>query len=326
MDAREKGEASAYRDWFFFDDLEACGYRTFSHEPYMPKLNLQNEACAQYFLDVGEHWLREFGIDGWRLDVSPEVWPDFWRRYRAMMKRVNPDSLMIAECWDDGRQWLTQGDMFDSTMHYVLSRNIWKRFCGQQISLPSFDAAINAAAMSYPQRTQDVLWTFLGSHDTQRMLTRAGGDVRMLHGASFFQFTFLGAPIIYYGDELAMEGGADPDNRRSMRWQQVEGNPTRAHFQKLATLRAGQEALRVGAFRTWRAQADGVYAYERFTDEEHLLCVLNTGTQERTVQLPLPQWLAEQAAVYDLYSEQTWPVWRGLVELHLNAGEGMILR
>jgi glycosidase len=131
-----------------------------------------------------------------------------------MMKKVNPESLMIAECWDDSREWLTQGDMFDSTMHYVLSRNLWKRFCYQSLSLPAFDAAVNGAAMLYPQRTQDVLWTFLGSHDTERMLTRAGGDVRMLHAAAFFQFTFMGAPIIYYGDELAMEGGAEPDNRR----------------------------------------------------------------------------------------------------------------
>lgn len=325
VDARDNGDKSPYRDWFFFDDVEACGYRTFSHEPYMPKLNLQNADCAAYFMQVGEYWLKACGIDGWRLDVSPEVWPDFWRQYRAMMRRVNPNALMVAECWDDSREWLTGGDMFDSTMHYVLSRNLWKRFAHGSISLPAFDAAVNGAAMLYPQRTQDVLWTFLGSHDTQRMLTRAGGDVRMLHGASFFQFTFMGAPIIYYGDELAMEGGGDPDNRRPMRWDNVENNPTRAHFQKLAHLRAANEALRVGAFRTHIALDNGLYAYERFTEGQRLLCVLNTGREAVAAQLTLPEPMQGQAAVRDLYAERTLPVWRGLVDVQLDAGEGMVL-
>ena len=325
VDAQEKGTQSAYYDWFFFDDVEQCGYRTFGHESYMPKLNLRNPDCAAYFLKVGEYWLTQCGIDGWRLDVSPEVWPDFWRQYHTMMKQVNPDSLMIAECWDDSREWLTQGDMFDSTMHYVLSRNIWKRFSHHSISLESFDAAINGAAMLYPQRTQDVLWTFLGSHDTERMLSRSCGDIRMLHGASFFQFTFMGTPIIYYGDELAMEGGADPDNRRPMRWDNVEHNVTYTHYQKLAMLRAKHDALRIGAFRTWQTLPGGLYAYERFTKDERLLCVLNTGVETVTAQLALPEPFNHQAAIHDLYSEQTLPVWSGLVEIKLGAGEGMIL-
>lgn len=325
MDAKEKGEKSEYFDWFFFDGSESCGYRTFSHEPYMPKLNLKNEACSDYFLKVGEYWLTECGIDGWRLDVSSEVWPDFWRKYHAMMKRVNPESLMVAECWDDSREWLTQGDMFDSTMHYVLSRNIWKRFCYHNISLPAFDAAVNDAAMMYPQHTQDVLWTFLGSHDTERALTRAGGDVRMLRGASFFQFTFMGTPIIYYGDELAMAGGPDPDNRRSMRWDDVDGNETLAHYRKLTALRASHEALRIGAFRTWYTDQNGLYAYERFTYSERLLCVVNTSTDTITAQLPLPESLAKRAAVHDLYADKSLPVWSGLIEVKLEAGEGMVL-
>ncbi len=326
VDAKEKGKDSEYYDWFFFDNSEPCGYRTFSHEPYMPKLNLKNEACAEYFLKVGQYWLETCGIDGWRLDVSSEVWPDFWRKYHAMMKQVKPDSLMIAECWDDSREWITQGDMFDSTMHYVLSRAIWRRFCTHTLSTVAFDRMLNDAAMLYPQRNQDVLWTFLGSHDTKRVLTRAGGDVRMLHGAAFFQFTFMGAPIIYYGDELAMEGGDDPDNRRPMRWDCVENNPTHTHYQKLAALRATHEALRIGAFRTWRAEENGLYAYERFTAGERLLCVLNTATEPLTAQLALPESLRSKAAVCDLFGNHSLPVWKGLVEVSLAPGEGMILQ
>lgn len=248
----EKGEASPYRGWFCFDDKMPYGYHTFGDWRYMPKLNLQNEDCAQYFLSVGRYWLEKCHVDGWRLDVSPEVWPDFWRQFKTMMRKVNPDSLMVAECWDDSREWLTVGDMFDSTMHYVLSRNIWSRFCRHEISTAQFDCALNRAAMLYPQRTQEVLWTFLGSHDTQRIRTRAGGDLRMVHAASFFQFTYLGSPIIYYGDELGMEGGEDPDCRRPMRWDDVEDNPTRAHYQKLrACAHSCPRCAQAGSAATW---------------------------------------------------------------------------
>ncbi|HPJ02346.1 MAG TPA: glycoside hydrolase family 13 protein [Candidatus Limiplasma sp.] len=324
-DAQEKGEHSEYRDWFFFDDLEPFGYRAFGHWPYMPKLNLQNKACADYFMQVGKYWLTECHADGWRLDVSPEVYPAFWGEFHREMKRLNPECLIIAECWDDSRQWITLGDQFDTTMHYMQSRSIWKRFATQMIDLNTFDASVNDAAMLYPQRNQDVLWTFLGSHDTERFLTRAGCDRRKLFAAAFFQFTSMGIPIIYYGDELGMEGGADPDNRRPMRWDWVENNETRAHFQTLAHLRAGNEALRLGAFRTWQALPNGLYAYERYTDNQRVLCVLNTGAEAIDVLLPLPQTYAGKESLRDLYAQKTLPVDKGSVYIQLGAFEGLIL-
>jgi len=325
QDAQEKGGESEYRDWFFFDDLEPFGYRAFGHWPYMPKLNLQNAACAEYFMNVGRYWLTECHADGWRLDVSPEVWPAFWGDFHREMKRANPDCLIIAECWDDSRQWITTGEQFDATMHYMLSRSIWKRFAAQAIDLKTFDSSVNDAAMLYPQRNQDVLWTFLGSHDTQRFLTRAGGDRRKLRAAAFFQFTAMGIPIIYYGDELGMEGGPDPDNRRAMRWDWVENNEIRAHYKTLAHLRGGNDALRLGAFHTWRAEDGGLYAYERYTDTQHVLCVLNTGAEPIETTLPLPQTLANKQELTDLYTQKTLPVLQGGVPIKLDAFGGVIL-
>jgi glycosidase len=325
VDAREQGGGSDYRDWFFFDEAIPCGYHTFSHEPYMPKLNLQNQACAEYFLGVGRYWMERCHIDGWRMDVSPEVWPDFWRKFRGMMKGVNPDSLMVAECWDDSREWITQGDMFDSTMHYVFCRSLWNHFATRSLSPERFDWAVNRETMSYPHRNQEVLWTFLGSHDTERFRTRAGGDERMLRAASFFQFTYLGLPIIYYGDELGMEGGADPDCRRPMRWNNVENNLTHQHFQKLARLRKGSEALRYGAFRTHGVWSNGLYAYLRATEGQQLLCVLNTSPVPAGGRVKLPGPMAGLAVVHDLYGERCVPVTDGGIQVSLDAGEGMIL-
>ncbi|MEE0298922.1 MAG: alpha amylase N-terminal ig-like domain-containing protein, partial [Christensenellales bacterium] len=90
QDAMEKGKTSPYYDWFFFGEQYPCGYMTFGEKwAYMPKLNMQNEACAEYFLDVGRYWLREAHVDGWRLDVSPEVYPEFWRQFRRAVKKTN---------------------------------------------------------------------------------------------------------------------------------------------------------------------------------------------------------------------------------------------
>ena len=324
-DAQEKGEQSEYRDWFIFDDLEPFGYRSFGHVSEMPKLNLQNAACANYFMQVGKYWLETCHADGWRLDVSPEVYPAFWGDFHREMKRLNPECLIIAECWDDSRQWITLGDQFDSTMHYMLSRSIWKRFAKQTVDLKTFDASVNDAAMLYPMRNQDVLWTFLGSHDTERFLTRAGGDKRKLYAAAFFQFTGMGIPIIYYGDELGMEGGPDPDNRRSMRWDWTENNETLAHFKTLAHLRQGSEALRIGAFHTWKVMSNGLYAYERYTDSQRVLCVLNTGAEATDALLPLPEALKGKPELTDLYTQKKLPVEKGSVHIKLNAFEGMIL-
>lgn len=172
----EKGKGSEYYDWFFFGEQYPCGYMTFGEKwAYMPKLNMQNEACAAYFLDVGRYWLREAHVDGWRLDVSPEVYPDFWRQFRRAVMAANPNAIMIAECWHDSREWCTVGDMFDGTMHYVLSEAIWKFFADRRWSLAQFDAGINRAMMLYPQEVQNSMWNFLSSHDTARMLTAAAG-------------------------------------------------------------------------------------------------------------------------------------------------------
>lgn len=324
QDAQAKGKESAFYDWFFFDERYEIGYQTFGYWRYMPKLNLQNPRARDYFLAVGRYWLESCGVDGWRLDVSPEVWPDFWRDYRRMVKSVNPEALLVAECWDDSREWLSVGDMFDSTMHYVLSRAMWAFFAEKEIPLSEFDARVNRALMLYPQRTQDVLWNFLSSHDTPRMISRGAGGERGLRMAAFFQMTHPGVPIVYYGDELGMQGGPDPDCRRPMEWEAVGKSRLQAYYRRLIALRSGSETLRRGVFRTHALLGD-VYAYRRETERETLLCALNTGAGTRDVMLPLSGAFAEQKKLRDLLTERAFTVTSGCVRIRLRSGEGVVL-
>jgi glycosidase len=324
IDAHDRGKSSRYYDWFFFDD-SAAGYRHFGLDAQMPKLNLQNPETQKYCLDVGLYWMENCNIDGWRLDVSPEVWPDFWRVFRWAVKRKNPDALLVAECWGDSRQWVTLGDMFDSTMNYSLSRVMWGLFSkNPSLSLREFDSRVNRAMAMYPHINQEVMWNFLGSHDTERILTRTGSEIKA-RAAVFFQMTCLGSPVIYYGDELAMEGGDDPDCRRTMPWDCVDGNEMLAYYRQLTSLRHEIAALRHGSLRTWRVdEATGLYAYLRETDNQTVLCAVCTGEANREVMLPLPEAFASAERVFDCLSKEPLAVIAGCVRLTLSPATGWV--
>lgn len=319
-DAAAKGRDSAYYDWFFFDKGIRNGYRSFGYLRYMPKLNLENPAAQAYFLGVGRYWVREADIDGWRLDVSPEVWPDFWRQFRKAIRQEKPDAIMVAECWDESREWVSVGDMFDATMHYVLSRAIWRFFALRQTTLSQFDHAVNRVQMIYPSQLNPAQWTFLSSHDTSRFITRAAGDETAQRMASFFQMTVPGLPVIYYGDELGMPGGDDPDCRRPMAWDKAAGNVTLAWYKCLTGLRRGLPALREGAWRSHLVGEDGLYAYIRLGDQP-VLCLIMTGEEAEGRKIPLPGPFRGKKALHDHMQGQDIPAAEGCIVLSLRRGD-----
>ena len=323
VDASSRPETSPYRDWFIFDDSKA-GYQTFAYTRLMPKLNLKNPDAARFFLDVGRYWVREAGIDGWRLDVSPEVWPDFWRAFRRAIHQENHEALMIAECWDDSREWVGMGDMFDGTIHYMLSRAIWRFLAMDELDLAGFDSAVHHALNLYPSARMGAQWTYLSSHDTPRFLTRAGKKEDRLRLAAFFQLTAPGLPIIYYGDELGMEGGEDPDCRRPMAWDRVNNNAILAWYQQLTRLRLHLPALRTGSLMTHCLGPEGIYAYLRL-DTQPLLCVMCTGQAIARQSLELPQAFKGASSLYDWLTGREVRIHQHQIELSVRPGACYIL-
>ncbi len=325
-DAVARGEDSPYRDWFFFDEKYPCGYMTFSENlPYMPKLNLANPDCAGYFAYIGRKWITEAHVDGWRLDVSPEVYPDFWRQFRREIMREKDDAIMIAECWDDSREWCNGGDMFDGTMHYVLSYAMWDFFAYGNKTLDGFDAAVNRSMMLYPQAVHNAMWTFLSSHDTMRMMTRCGARAERMRAAAFFQMTAPGVPVIYYGDELGMRGGDDPDCRRCMPWERAGKSKMREYYRKLTAARHACAALREGEFITHEAGADGLYAYMRGEGRDAALCALNTTDDKIARPLDLPEGFAKEKALTDLLTGKRVAVKNGQAQIALAPWTGCVL-
>ncbi|GMA17539.1 alpha-amylase [Deinococcus metallilatus] len=287
-DLLEQGEASAYRDWFHvdgwplqaYDDARPANYQAWWGIRALPKFNTNNPAVREFLLSVGTYWM-QFGIDGWRLDVPNEIDDDeFWREFRRRVKAVNPDAYIVGELWGDAHRWL-QGDQFDAVMNYHFTRPCLAFFAAQTLTqalneytglgrVEPMDAAAFAHRMTevthlyHPEIVRAQL-NLLDSHDTARFLTAAGGDATAFRLASVFQMTYVGAPCIYYGDEIGLPGGPDPDCRRAFPWHDEAGwdKGTLSLLQKLTAVRHATPALRRGEFRVTHAEGEGlVYARE----------------------------------------------------------------
>jgi cyclomaltodextrinase len=260
--------------------LHHLGYRAWWDLPALPKLNTDNPQLREHLLGAAEHWLR-FGIDGWRLDVAEEIDAGFWQEFRARVRAVNPDAYIVAEIWRVKPEWLA-GDTFDALMNYPLTEALLGFVAGERIDREvletqheyrEFVAPSDAAAFAgqleellgaYRPEATAVQLNLLGSHDTPRFVTVAGGDPAAYRLALLAVMTLPGAPCIYYGDEIGMEGGHDPDCRRAFNWREEEWDGALLGLARDAiALRHAQPVLRHGDYRTLAADGMAV-AYGRF--------------------------------------------------------------
>jgi neopullulanase len=309
----ENGAASPYVDWFDVNDFPLRpyhapsgqhGYEAWWGLPALPKLNTRTEAVRQFLWDVAGYWI-DFGIDGWRLDVPSEIDDDaFWQEFRRRVKGINPDAYIVGEIWGDGRRWL-QGDQFDAVMNYLVARACLGFFVGDNLlssevlrsgyhqidtlDAEGFRTAIQSTLDLYPGVVNEVQLNLLGSHDTPRFKTLAQGDSSAYRLATLFQMTFVGAPCIYYGDEIGMEGRHDPDCRRAFPWREDQWElDLHAFVQRCIALRHSYPALRRGDM-DWLAAGASVVAYSRSLGSEIVLVCLNSGLEAAEVSFALPE-------------------------------------
>lgn len=254
LDVQEKGRASTYADWFMVQDwseIRKTGdtrdgrFYSFAFADWMPKLNTNNEEVIQYFCRVCEDWIRKYDIDGIRFDVGNEVSHRFLKRVREHLKKIKPDIYLLGEIWHDASQWLA-GDEYDSVMNYPLMSDIHDFFLDQTMGKEEFEYMVNRCYTMYMQQNNNVLFNLLDSHDTERLMNRFH-DLDKFYQQLAVLFTLPGSPCIYYGTEIAMEGGFDPDCRRCMPWDEIgsEVNQERiGQMKKLIRLRKEEETFR----------------------------------------------------------------------------------
>jgi cyclomaltodextrinase len=296
MDVLEKGEASRYKDWFHIrrypldvvDGIPA--YDAFAFEPMMPKLNTENPEVKEYLLKVAEYWIKETGIDGWRLDVANEVDHEFWRDFRKVVKKANPDAYILGEIWHESAPWL-EGDKFDAVMNYPFTDAVLDFFVLETLDAEGFANSIGKQLSRYPLQASEVAFNLLDSHDTPRLLTLANGSKHKMKLAALFQFTFMGTPCIYYGDEIGMDGGGDPDCRKCMEWDREKQDRSLFDFyRRLIEIRANHPALRTGTIKFLEAASHGTkLAYERRLGDEIVIVMINTDETAQTLRIDVEE-------------------------------------
>ena len=298
QDVVAKGEASRYWSWFFVKGFpitkDPPNYACWWDFADLPQLNTKHPEVVEHLLGVGVRWLRE-GANGWRLDVPNEVHavnPEFWPAFRERIKAQDPDAYVVGEIWSDAGLWL-KGDMFDATMNYPVRQaalDFLVRPAGE-LDAKGFREALGAQLAAYPEPALRAQFNLLGSHDTPRLLTLAEGDARRVRLAQTFVFAWPGAPVVYYGDEVGLSGGKDPQCRRCFPWDGPQDAKTLAHVKTLARLRAELPVLRRGTVRFLHAGGD-VSVFARSPDAGDpawppVLCVLNAGAEATQIELPL---------------------------------------
>lgn len=284
------------------DSLTAIGYRGWWNLPALPKFNTNSPAAREFLLGVAEHWIK-FGADGWRLDVATEIDDDaFWQEFRRRVRKINPDAYIVAEIWHESRRWL-QGDQFDAIMNYDVTKPVIAFFGGKHLDLKVIHQQSNyhgihhaIDAHEFADRIdhnlglykQDITYSqlnLLDSHDTPRFLSCVSGNKDSLKLAWLFMFTYPGAPCVYYGDEIGMDGQHDPDCRRSFPWEESKWDKgLLGYVKELIALRKKNPALRRGDFkRLW--SANGTYAFSRSLNGKTFVVAVNVSDSPQQVHV-----------------------------------------
>lgn len=348
-DILENGEKSAYLDWFYVHGFPVHAYHGKPNYscwwglPALPEFNTDNPQVRDFIFRVAKHWLDE-GIDGWRLDVPNEIDDDaFWQEFRQVVKGANPDAYIVGEIVTDASRWLA-GDQFDAVMNYLLTYAIWMYFGGKDVDQQLYghwisqhghsinvhtvgDFANFAAGLleRYPRTAVLSQLNLLDSHDTARFLSILNGRKDLMLLSVLFLMTYPGAPCVYYGDEIGLDGGIDPDSRKSFPWDENRWDKTMLDFYKRCIqMRKEHRALRDGEFKVLLAEHD-VLAYLRSKDEEKILVVLNRSEYTRHVDINL-QGLVGDGVLRDVLESGEVVVQGGYVrELVIHPVSGMVL-
>ncbi len=274
QDVRKHQERSRYAKWFtirsFPIEDPLADYDSFAGLiPSMPRFNTDHPEVIDYLVGIALHWTTKLNLDGWRLDVADEVSHELWREFRKRLRKATPDLLIIGEIWNQAGRWLL-GDEMDTITNYKYM-NALRDFATGDIDAERFWEQMDANRMLYKTPVHTYLVNLVGSHDTIRN-RRYVKDERIHELMLLVTLSMPGMPLIYYGDEIAMDGGEDPDNRRAMQWGQNEA--LRSRIAEMGRIRSQSELLKKGDMEIHDA-GPRVLAFSRILGDQRLIAIAN---------------------------------------------------
>jgi len=301
QDVLENQENSPYKDYFHIRRFPVrrpgpdvpprdLDFHAFAWVARMPKWNTENPEARKYLLDAAAYWIRECDIDGWRLDVANEVSLDFWRDFSRLMHSLKKDFYVLGEIWHDASNWINAG-LFNAVMNYPLEHAVSECFLERKTSPQDFTERLFAVLNRYSDSRNRVGFNLLDSHDTDRALTRANGNGQALRNAFTMMFLLPGSPCIYYGTEVGMEGGGDPDCRRPMIWdEKKQDGELLRFFRELIMMREKYRHIINNAEISYNAVrcdgAGGVHRWNFSHAGEHLVAIYTEGKTARRFVVP----------------------------------------
>ena len=289
QDVLKNQQESKYVDWYFIDsfpvEYEKSNYYTFADNvKTMPKFNTNNSEVKEYLLKVAEYWINEIGIDGWRLDVCDEVDHSFWREFKKRVKNKKKDAIIVGEIMHESTSFL-KGDQLDGIMNYPFKGALVDFFGKRSITAEEFDNILAKNRVIYMDCINKQLWNLIGSHDTQRFLTESSNYLERMKLAIVFQFTYIGVPYIYYGDEIGLDGGEEPQSRKCMIWEKERQNSDLLNFYKmLIDIRKENITLSYGSYRTIYCH-ENVIVFEREYKNEKIIVLINNNYEAKNINI-----------------------------------------
>lgn len=298
--------------------------------------NISSQEVKDLIFSISKRWLDpdndgnpEDGIDGFRLDVAAEIPLGFWRDYRKFVRGMNPEAFILGEVWYeqfpgkllDPAPFL-KGDVFDAVMNYR-----WYRAARSFFSQPhenvlpkAFTDSLNRYSSNLNDPNNRAMMNMISGHDSPRVLTSLYNKTPYKYNANpeadpdyninrpdeatyrdlklllVHQFTYVGSPNIWNGDEMGMWGGDDPHNRKPLIWKYIRFEDEKAHpsglsrpvdkvefnddifnwYKKLIDMRKSNKVLSLGEISFLRMDDEkNILAYERYDDSDKIIVVFN---------------------------------------------------
>lgn len=331
---------NSYSDFFGFGGMPKFDYGASGSA-------VRNQIYGSSSSIVKTYLSSPYSIDGWRLDFpqaldsggnggSDATNHQITQELRSAVKSVNSNADILGEYWGDANPWLGDGTEWDNVMNYNgFTQPVSEWMCGvdyhgnsASINESSLDSWLIGTRADIPVNVQETWTNELGSHDTERFASRCGGNIWDTYLGLIFQFTYIGTPTIYYGDEYGEQGGNDPDNRRTFDWSQATtSNAAVALTQKLISIRNTYPQLRTGSIKTLLVDTTNhIYAFGRWDANHRIAVVLNNTSNTETVTIPAWQLsMTNGSYVTDLLTNTSYQVTGGNLTVPVEGHYGVIL-
>lgn len=316
---------SKYRNYFCFKNYPNK-YKCWQGHRYMPELDLENPEVVEEFISgedsVINFWIKK-GVDGIRLDCANDLGIKVLSLIKERAQKTNPKTMILGEVFNFAPHFLKE---IDSLQTYYFTSSIFSLLQGK-ITPKQFGHNVLQALDAFPYDKLLNCLNMLSSHDYERSLTNLDRDIQKLYMALILQFTLPGVPMIYYGEEIGMEGGKDPFNRAPMKWDESDwNNEIHSFYKKLINLRKSREELSKGKLLELSHSIDyGIVSYLRYSEENpqnFSVITANPSNEPKSFRLfPPYSFLFSDLKLKDLLSSKVVKSHAGYIDVELQPWE-----